>query len=838
MSKTLLIVESPAKAGTIEKLLGPNYIVKSSFGHIRNLSDENMGIDVNNNFRPTYKIMSTRSKQIKDIQDTIKRVQKVLLAADEDREGEAIAWHCAVVFKLDINQENRICFHEITKNALQNAVNNPRKIDMNMVRSQQSRQILDKLVGFEISPVLWKKVGPKLSAGRVQSVALKLILEKEREIEGFQDRRYFKTQGFFKSNIIGILNVEYEDENLIKDFLEKNKNAIYTVEKLEKKRIERRPPPPYTTSTIQQDLGTRFGFSAKMIMSNLQKLYEGGKITYHRTDSTNLSDHILKEIKDFIQNDTNLGPEYFHGRLYRTKQKSAQEAHEAIRPTYINIQHLDDTFTDIEKKIYEIIWKRTVATQMSPCISDVFTLIIGISGYENEKFIAKAERIVFEGYKKIYQDIKKEDEEENNLSPVFGDIKEGDILENEKIISVEKYQNPPGRFSEATLIKKMENIGIGRPSTYASIINTITNERGYVDIKNIIGRKINGQQFTLEEGKIKTHKIEIKIGEEKKKMQPTEIGKRTCGFLMDNFDTIMNYDFTSQMEDKLDKIANGEAVWNEEIGNFYNSFHPKVEELMSNNNNTNTNSNDNDNNSVLNNKIDLGIYEGKKVYIYTCKDGRKVFLMGDRTKKYVNIPEYMDLNNLTMEDFKNALLNPNVYKTIGQYNNIPIYLKKAKTFYLSYNNNNYSLKENMDENLTLDDALQCLNIVVNKTIINDEGEEETVTETNDIVYPFKLGKYTVKNGKFGPYVQLDKINASIPKDTDIKTMTVEKCEFLIENRKNMINNNKNNSNNNSNTPNTTTNETVTTTTAENIDRYLNNTKEIKKVQKRTYTKKK
>jgi len=474
--KTLLIVESPAKSHTIEKLLGPNYIVKASFGHIRNLDDEKgtdkMGIDIPNNFNPIYSIIKIRAKQIKDIKDTIKNVDKVLLASDEDREGEAIAWHCAVVFGLNINENNRICFHEITKNALEHAVNNPRKIDMNMVNSQQTRQILDKLVGYQLSPLLWKYIAPKLSAGRVQSVALKIMVEKEKEINNFIDKKYFRTIGYFDKNINGTLNVNFEKIEDIKLFLENCKESIFKIESITKNMLERRPPPPYTTSSIQQDVGIRFGLSSKQIMSILQKLYESGNcITYHRTDSTNLSIDIQNNIKKYLTE--KYDKKYIHLRNYKSKSKCAQEAHEAIRPIYIEKVTLDNSFSDLERKIYEIIWKRTVASQMSASISEKYTIQISISN-RNEKFTSTAEKLIFDGYKKIYDDtIKKEDneneDEDDKCDFITDNITEGEIIGNNKIISKEKYQNPPLRFSEASLVKTMEKNGIGRPSTYANI---------------------------------------------------------------------------------------------------------------------------------------------------------------------------------------------------------------------------------------------------------------------------------------------------------------------------------------------------------------------------------
>jgi DNA topoisomerase-1 len=476
--KTLLIVESPAKSKTIEKLLGDGYIVLSSFGHIRNLDKKSLGIDVNNDFEPNYRILTDRSKQIKAIQDTIKKVDNVLLASDEDREGEAIAWHCAIVFKLDVNSKNRICFHEITKSALEHAVANPRKINMSMVYSQQARRILDRLVGFNLSPLLWKYIAPKLSAGRVQSVALKVIVDQEKEIEKFTEKKYFKTVGNFDKKIVGTLNNNFSKNEDVSDFLEQCKSALFVIKSVEKSRLEKRPPPPYITSTIQQDACNRFGVGAKKIMSSLQKLYEHGLITYHRTDSTNLSTSAQDDIKKIILE--KFGKNYCHPRIYKSKIKCAQEAHEAIRPTHFEKAELDDSFEPIEKKIYNIIWKRTVASQMSAYVYDNYTIKIG-TNINEYLFISKIEKKIFDGYKIVYDDTFKGDDDAkedddiivNNDSLLLDDIKEGESINYTKITSTEKYDNNLARYTEASLIKKMEKVGIGRPSTYSNIIETI-----------------------------------------------------------------------------------------------------------------------------------------------------------------------------------------------------------------------------------------------------------------------------------------------------------------------------------------------------------------------------
>lgn len=768
--KTLLIVESPAKSKTIEKLLGKDYIVKASFGHIRDLDPKEMGIEVENRFRPVYKILSKSSKHIAELKDVVSRVDRVLLASDEDREGEAIAWHCAVVLKIPTNQPNRICFHEITESALRRAVENPRMIDMNMVNSQQARRILDRLVGFEISPLLWKSVGTGLSAGRVQSVCLKLIVEKENEVERFSERRYFKTLGYFSENIIGTLNQVYESYEEVQAFLMKIKDvSIFRVESIESKRNERRPPAPYTTSSIQQDLGVRFRLSSKSVMAVLQHLYESGKITYHRTDSTLLSEHIMKEIKTYVIGNEELGKDYYHPRVFKTKSKAAQEAHEAIRPTSIFTLSLDgeDGFDDIARKVYQMIWRRTVASQMSPFVFDLYTMTIGIDSH-SEKFIANAERTVFEGYKKIYEDVKKEDEEEEVVGGLFGDVSVGTVLKNDKIVSTEKYQNPPPRYSEATIIKKMEVAGIGRPSTYANILGTLF-DRDYIEKKNVVGQKRDGKSFILKKKTITEQKIEISIGGEKQKLIPTEVGKRTSRFLEEHFPNIMNETFTSSMESRLDEIASGTHAWVDSVGEYYQTFHPTVVELSQ---TTRTSGGDRPA------KRCIGEYEGKKVYVYEARYG-PVYQIGedkDKEKKYVKLGDGKKVDTVEMRDLMETISTPQYPREVGRYQDQPIYLSNGRYgFYLRYRDQNYKIKEGMTaEEITEEEAIQCLGIV-------SETREDGSTKT--IVFPIQKGKYQIKNGQYGPYVQLDKIFASIPKTMEIERMTEEDCKRLIEERK-------------------------------------------------------
>ena len=784
--KTLLIVESPAKAKTIEKLLGPNYIVKSSFGHIRDLvKDKNdFGIDIEKNFKPKYKIMATRTKQIKDIQDVMKTIDRVFLAADEDREGEAIAWHCAIVFKIPLDELNRITFNEITKNALEKAVSNPRKIDLSMVNSQQARRILDRLVGFELSPILWKHVKPELSAGRVQSVCLKIITDKENDINIFLDNKFYKTIGIFNNNITSNLNKLFEKEQEALDFLESSKVSIYSVENIETKRNEKRPPPPYITSSIQQDIGNRYGLPAKKIMSILQTLYEGGLITYHRTDSTNLSSFAMDEIKKYIS--THIGANYLHPRIYKTKSKCAQEAHEAIRPTYFDKTELGDTFTDLDKKVYALIWKRTIASQMSAYIYDAITITINISNNNELKFITKSEKSIFDGYKKIYEEIqeKKDDNEDDILisNDILNNIEIGKTLDLNKITSTEKYKNPPSRYTEASLIKKMELLGIGRPSTYTNIIETIL-DRNYVEKKDIEGKKVDSSEFTYvnnNKKEITKKNIKISIGAEKKKMIPTEIGKITLEFLEKNFQDIVNYGFTNSMENKLDIIASGSLEWTQAVSEFYSLFHPKVELLNS------TPSQK----SIHNKKRVVGTNEdGKNIYTYIAKYG-PVLQIGednDKNKKYIKLDEKFNVETVSMDDIKSMIKFP---KSLGFHKNFEIVVKNGPYgFYLVYNGKNHKIPPEFNELLTLEEAIQCVeNTYVKQSVEldnNDDTKDNSSTQKNEnenenVNKNVKsIGDYHIKIGKYGPYILYNGKFYKIKNNYEPENITEEDCIKII-----------------------------------------------------------
>jgi len=744
--KTLLIVESPAKSKTIEKLLGKNYIVLSSFGHIRNLDKKSIGIEIENNFKPIYKILSDRNKQIKAIEEAIKKVDNVLLASDEDREGEAIAWHCAIVFKLKTDIQNRICFHEITKSALEHAVANPRKIDMSMVYSQQARRILDRLVGFKLSPLLWKHIAPKLSAGRVQSSALKVLIDQERDIGKHLEKKYYKTSGIFNKNIHSSLNTNFESSDDTHTFLNDCKNAIFSIKSIDKKNSERKPPPPYTTSSIQQDIGSRFNISSKITMGILQKLYENGFITYHRTDSTNISTQIQDEIKKYIVE--KYTKKYSHARIYKSKIKCAQEAHEAIRPTHIDNEELNDTYNELEKKIYDIIWKRTVASQMSAQMVDVYTISISISN-RKELFITKIEKEIFDGYRKIYHDFKDENDDNDEVTSsdsILNMIKEKDYVIYSKITSTEKNQTPPARYTESSLIKKMEKIGIGRPSTYSNIIETIM-ERKYVEKSDIKGKKIDIHIYTLEKNNIDNTIQSIVFGEEKKKLVPTDLGINTINFLETNFSEILDINFTSNLEEKLDDIANSKLIWNDVVNDFYKKFIPNIEKL--------------NNEKITSKKRFIGNNkDGIPVYSYIAKYGPVLQIGEEKDIKYIKLDSKYSISTVTIDDYYEITKFP---RKIGNYKDKDIIIKNGMYgYYIFYNDNNYKLLENMDENISLEDAINCIEQKVNNNLIN------------------KIDKYTIKNGPYGYYIIYNKKFYNIPKEYDIDKLTKEICDIIIK----------------------------------------------------------
>ncbi len=581
MQENLVIVESPAKAKTIEKFLGKDYVVKSSFGHIRDLSKKGLGIDIDAHFAPDYEILPDKRKVVDELSKLSKSVDTVWLASDEDREGEAIAWHLAEVLDLPVDKTKRIVFHEITKPAILHAIETPRTIDMNLVNAQQARRVLDRIVGFELSPVLWKKVKPSLSAGRVQSVAVRLIVEREREIIAFQSTPYYRVVAQFyrtddqtKTLFKAELGTRFDTKEQAEEFLCKSVGAAYTVTKVEEKPAKRYPAAPFTTSTLQQEAGRKLGMSVAQTMSVAQHLYEQGLITYMRTDSVNLSQQAIAQCKTEI---TSLfGEKYSAAHNYKTKTKGAQEAHEAIRPSYIDRMHIEGT--PAEKRLYELIWKRTVASQMVPAEIDRTTIAIGVDGTQWQ-YGATGEVIRFDGFLRLYSE-STDDETSESSEAALPKLVEGEKVTATQVTATERFTAPPARYNEASLVKKLEELGIGRPSTYAPTITTIIN-RGYVAKQNREEQRRAYTQLTLgAQGRITEKNLTESFGKEKNRLSPTDIGMVVNDYLESQFSQIMDYNFTANVEKEFDRIADGKITWSQMIEDFYGPFHKMVDKAI------------------------------------------------------------------------------------------------------------------------------------------------------------------------------------------------------------------------------------------------------------------
>ncbi|MEO7175589.1 MAG: type I DNA topoisomerase, partial [Saprospiraceae bacterium] len=581
MSKKLLIVESPAKAKTIEKILGSDFTVKSSYGHIRDLDKGNKAVDIENGFAPKYIVSPEKARVVKELKEHMAKADEVWLATDEDREGEAISWHLCEVLGLNVLTTPRIVFREITKPAILKAVNNPRRLDINLVNAQQARRILDRLVGYELSEILWRKIKGKLSAGRVQSVAVKLIVDREREIQQFEESAYFRVTAVFeieleggkKAQVKAVLSKEYKAEGEAKDFLQRCIGATYSVAKVEVKPAKRKPAAPFTTSTLQQEASRKLGFAVKRTMMAAQRLYESGHISYMRTDSNSLSEEAISNIAAEIENQ--FGKEYVEIRRYKTKNESAQEAHEAIRPTYITTRNVVSTDTD-QEKLYDLIWRRTIASQMSDAILEKTQVDIAISTIKEAMFLANGEVLIFDGFLKVY--LESRDEEEDDENQKLPPMKVGMPLQVDTMTATEKFSRPPARYTEASLVKKLEELGIGRPSTYVPTISKIMeDERGYVTKESRDGLERKYQVLQLEKSQIVTRTATEITGTTKNRLYPSDIGMLVTDFLHTHFDDVMDYGFTADIEKRFDKIADGDLEWPKMLSAFYGPFHADVE---------------------------------------------------------------------------------------------------------------------------------------------------------------------------------------------------------------------------------------------------------------------
>lgn len=753
MGENLVIVESPAKAKTIEKFLGKGYTVKSSFGHIRDLKKAGLGIDIEHGFLPQYEISADKKKTVAELTAASHKAATVWLASDEDREGEAIAWHLAETLELPQEKTRRIVFHEITKNAILEAIENPRDIDMNLVKAQQARRVLDRLVGFELSPILWKKIQPKLSAGRVQSVALKLIVDREREIAAFESKAYFRVEGIFyvegsRKPVRAALDRKFETEEDARAFLERCRGAQFSVASVEKKEGRRSPAPPFTTSTLQQEAARKLGFSVSQTMSIAQRLYEAGLITYMRTDSTNLSSLALGTAKETV---TQLyGAEYAKTRNYRTRSKGAQEAHEAIRPTYISNLEIEGTAT--EKRLYNLIWKRTVACQMADAVIEKTEVEICGTGL-SERFLASGEQILFDGFLKVYIEGRDDDEEEvRGVLPNFG---EGQPLRCESIAATEKYTQHPPRYSEASLVKKLEELGIGRPSTYASTVSTITT-RGYI----IKGDKAGSTQdvciLTLKDDAILRTVQQEKVGSEKKKLLPENIGMVVTDFLAANFADILNYGFTARVEESFDKVAKGRMQWDKVISEFYGPFHQKVEHSLQDREYTRSER-----------FIGNDPKTGKPI---TARIGRFGPLLqkgdsDDPQKQFVSLKKGQLIESVTLEDALQLFALPRV---VGRYHDFEITTAIGRFGpYLKYDGKFVSLAKGQDPyTITEDQAVALI-------------EDSLDKQKQKVIADFPASGIQILNGRYGPYLKRGKDNFKIPKKTDPSSLTEDACLEII-----------------------------------------------------------
>ncbi len=763
MHENLVIVESPAKAKTIEKFLGKDFFVTSSMGHIRDLEKKDFGIDIQNNFTPKYEISSDKKKLVADLKKLAKESNTVWLASDEDREGEAISWHLMETLNLDPKKTKRIVFHEITKEAILEAVQNPRPLDINLVNAQQARRVLDRIVGFEVSPVLWKKVKPSLSAGRVQSVAVRFIVEREREIMNFTSTSAFRVAASFLvpekdgkiTELKAELNRRFDTRDDAYAFLEKCKTSEFQISEVVKKPSRRSPAPPFTTSTLQQEASRKLGFSVGQTMSIAQRLYESGKITYMRTDSVNLSGLAINAAKQKII--SSLGEKYHQVRQYKTKSKGAQEAHEAIRPAYLD--HEEISGTNQEKKLYELIWKRTIASQMSEAELEKTTVTIDISNAP-EKFVASGEVLIFDGFLRVYIESVDDEEQNGGTKGLLPPLAPKQILRWDKIQATERFTQKPPRYTEASLVKKLEEQGIGRPSTYAPIITTVQN-RGYVVKEDRPGNDREYTELTLSGQKISDKTKAEVTGAEKSKLFPTDIGMVVNDFLIKYFDLIMDFNFTAKVEKEFDEIAEGELVWNDMIRSFYEPFHLKVEGAL--------------NEAERTNGVRiLGVEptSGKELSVKIGRFG-PLAQLGEATEggekpQFASLRPGQHLETITLEEALELFKLP---RTLGEYEGKKVTVSIGRFGpYVSHDGKFVSLEKNVDDPYSIE---------LDKAILLIEAKREK--DKNALIKVFEENpEIKLLNGRWGPYISYKKENYKIPKNTDAATLSLDDCLKLIE----------------------------------------------------------
>jgi DNA topoisomerase I len=760
MSKNLVIVESPAKAKTIEGFLGEGYTVKSSFGHVRDLAKKGLGVDIENKFSPNYEISPDKAKVVAELKKLAKSAETVWLATDEDREGEAISWHLFESLDLTEKKTKRIVFHEITKPAIKNAIANPRSIDKHLVDAQQARRILDRLVGFELSPVLWKKVRPSLSAGRVQSVAVRLIVEREREIMNFKSSFSYKVVANFisgNSNIKAELNKKFSSHEEAKAFLKKCETADFTIDTIETKPAKKSPSAPFTTSTLQQEASRKLGFSVAQTMVVAQRLYESGKITYMRTDSVNLSDTAINQAKAAITG--NYGEKYLNIRQYKTKSKGAQEAHEAIRPTYIENQTIEGDSAD--KRLYDLIWKRTISSQMSDAELEKTTAVITVSGAA-EKFVAQGEVLKFDGFLKIYLEGTDEEDEENQEG-MLPPMKVGEKLRAGEISATQRFTHHPSRYTEASLVKKLEELGIGRPSTYAPTISTIQ-KREYVVKEDREGQERNYNVIILKNNKIVEETRTERTGAEKSKMFPTDIGMVVNDFLLKEFPQIMDFNFTAKVEEEFDDIAEGKINWTKMLADFYKPFHKNVEETS-------------EHSERASGERLLGVdpVSGKNLYVRIGRFGPMAQLGEGNDEnnkpKFASLRKDQRLDTITFQEALDLFKLPRV---AGEFEGKEMVVAIGRFGpYIRHNSIFVSLKKEDDPMTVSSD--RCIELIQAKRQAEIDKYIKTFPENPEV---------QLLNGRWGPYLVIGQNNFKLPKGVDPKSLSLQDCLDIAADPKN------------------------------------------------------
>ena len=763
MSENLVIVESPAKAKTIEKFLGKDFLVTSSMGHIRDLEKKDFGIDIENKFLPKYIVSADKKKIVADLKKMAADAKTVWLASDEDREGEAIAWHLKEVLKLKPENTKRIVFHEITKEAILEAVKNPRNIDENLVNAQQARRVLDRIVGFEVSPVLWKKVKPSLSAGRVQSVAVRLIVEREREIAGFTVESYYRVSGVFLvtdnegkvTELKAELSTRFNTHDEALQFVEKCKTARFTVEDVVKKPGKRTPAKPFTTSTLQQEASRKLGFSVSQTMSVAQRLYENGKITYMRTDSVNLSSLAINTAKQKIEELH--GSKYIQIRHYKTSSKGAQEAHEAIRPTYMSEETIDGTSQ--EQRLYELIWKRTIASQMADAILEKTQVTIAISN-DKEKFLANGEVLIFDGFLKVYMESTDDDKNENSSDVIIPPLKANDVLLMDSVSATKRFTQKPPRYTEASLVKRLEELGIGRPSTYAPTITTIQN-RNYVVKEDRPGTERTFDIILLKNGKISEKNSREMTGVEKGKLFPTDIGMVVTDYLSENFTQIMDYNFTAKVEEEFDDIADGKKVWNEMIAKFYKPFHEKVDHALQ-----------NSERSKGERILGIDPASGKQVSVKIGRFGPIAQLGEGSADGEGEKPQFSSLRagqlleSITLEEALELFKLP---RELGDFENKKVTVGVGRFGpYIRHDNKFVSLGKT-DDPYTVD-LTRAIELIDAKREKDDKAVIRVFDENPEV---------KILNGRWGPYISFKKKNFKIPKKGDAEKLSFDDCMKII-----------------------------------------------------------